>query len=77
MELNYTYKGIEFTGKYLGDNQLEIFTHDSHLCYIDLDQFENMKFEEIIESLCDDNFEELNEILYFEWKEMFNYGIGD
>lgn len=68
MEFNCEYNGYTFTGIYQGDNTMLIKAGDEELCYVDLDNYDDWTFEDIIEDLCDDHYQNLKEIMFYEEK---------
>lgn len=68
MEFNYVYNGYNFTGIYQPDNTMLIKAGDMELCYVDLDNYDEWTFEDIIEDLCDDHYQNLKEIMFYEEK---------
>lgn len=76
-DLIYPYNNGEFKGILHQDCELQILYNNTHLCYIDLDNYEefgnvslNELFKIVIEDLIDDNFSNLIEELYFQRKEL-------
>ncbi len=68
-------KNLKFSCKYLGDMNLLILLNDKELIYYDLesrdyDKFTLKQFKDLINYLCEDNFEILKEEIYFQMPEM-------
>ena len=69
--MRYKYNDKEFIGKMTKDKELEIYMNGKFLFVVDLDQFEDMSFKDIIDYLCDDNFANLYEEMYFYLKTLY------
>ena len=69
--MKYLYNEDEFTGKMNRDKDLEIYRNGEFLFVVDMDRFEDMSFEEIIDYFCDDNYANLYEEMYFQLRSLY------